>query len=283
MGTVQAAESTFEMVGMPVPVFKVGPPSRPKIVHDDGHLGKFAPRKPTAADLAELRKWIARLEAGEAIQGLPFLPHNDIPDALAAYRHFLFGEGRDRRFLYDRYVQNDPSGKVTVENAIFQAQSAAESLYAARKDRPGGHVFEMTSSVIPCGADPDDSPWGEFFPYPQTENWQKTVGAHFIWLSASVNVSTGPLRPTFVMTFNLHAEDRYNFNPGDQDIATGIPDSANGRFELAGLGRQYTNLATLTRMIRWTGGAFALPPESLVLPNRRQRQPNDNRRLRNRV
>lgn len=56
MGTAQAAETTFEMVGMPVPVFKVGPPSRPKIVHDDGHLGKFAPRKATAADVDELRK-----------------------------------------------------------------------------------------------------------------------------------------------------------------------------------------------------------------------------------
>lgn len=118
-------ESTFELVGTAIPFFRVAPPTRPKILHDRGHLEKYSPRKATAEDRAELRKWIMRLEAGEAIQGVPFLPHNDLPDALAAYRHFLFGEGRERTFLYDRYVQNDVSGSTTLGNAILQAQFAA--------------------------------------------------------------------------------------------------------------------------------------------------------------
>jgi hypothetical protein len=34
----------------------------------------------------------------------------------------------------------------------------------------------------------------------------------------------------------LHAEDPCNFNVGDDDTATGIPDSDNGRFEVTGSG-----------------------------------------------
>lgn len=144
----------------------------------------------------------------------------------------------------------------------------------------------MTSSVIPCGIDPlenPDSPWPEFYPYPDSENWAKTIGAHYIWVSASVNVKVSPPRPSFVMAFTLHAEDRYNFNRGQQDIATGIPDSANGRFELAGLGHQYTNVATLSRMIRWQSQSVGVPSDLNLQPNGRLRKPQDNRRLRNRV
>jgi hypothetical protein len=80
--------STFEFPGLPIPVFTIGPPLAPKIKHDDGHLGVFPSRRPTAADYAELTRWVARLEVGEAVQGVPFLPKSDLPDALAAYRHF---------------------------------------------------------------------------------------------------------------------------------------------------------------------------------------------------
>lgn len=52
----------------------------------------------------------------------------------------------------------------------------------------------------------------------------------------------------------IHAEDRYNFNPGAKDIATGIPDSANGRFELCGLAHQYMNYGRVTRSASWMKG-----------------------------
>jgi hypothetical protein len=282
-GWLVAVESTFDFVGMPIPVFRVGPPQRPAIKHDDGHLGRFPRRQATAADRVELTKWIGRLELGEAIQGVPFLPKNDLPDALAAYRHFLFGKGQDRTFSYERYVQNDPSGKVTVSNAVVQAKLAAEALFAGRRSRADQWTFNMVSSAIPCGADSEESPWVELYPYPETENWQKAIGAHFLWVSAQVTATGTGLHPTLTMHISVHAEDRYNFNPGDSDISTGIPDEANGKFELAGLGHQYTNYSTLTRMLRWT----AMSPEILAGIIRgkpgRQRKPNDNRRLRNRL
>lgn len=54
----------------------------------------------------------------------------------------------------------------------------------------------------------------------------------------------------------LHAEDRYNFNPGAKDIMTGIPDNDNGIFEIAGLAMQYTQTATLERIIEWQYGTL---------------------------
>ncbi len=104
----------------------------------------------------------------------------------------------------------------------------------------------MTGSQIAVGN-------SDKFPYPTTENWQKAIGGHQIWMSATVSVKPGD-SPSFSMRMTLHAEDRYNFNPGAEDIATGTPDAANGRFELTGLAHQYMNYATLERDVTWTGG-----------------------------
>ena len=70
-------------------------------------------------DRAKYAEWAALLEAAEAAQGIPLIPHNDLPDALAAYRHFLYGKGADRTFWYERYVASDASGKTTLANAIL--------------------------------------------------------------------------------------------------------------------------------------------------------------------
>ena len=80
----------------------------------------------------------------------------------------------------------------------------------------------------------------------------------------------------------LQAEDRLNFNPGDADLATGIEDSANGKFERTGLARQYDNRSTLERYLQWTG--IDLGVKLSVRPHTtRLRQPSNNRRVRNRL
>jgi hypothetical protein len=133
----------------------------------------------------------------------------------------------------------------------------------------------MTSSALAASAR------SAYFPYPATENWQKAIGAHNFWLSADV-VVTGPGPSfSFAMDFTLHAEDRYNFNPGAADIATGAPDDLNGQLEVSGLAQQYTNYATLHRHVTWSGFTTGVYQVSNS-PGRRVRQPDDNRRVRNR-
>ena len=260
-----------------VATYDLGPPIRPPIYHDSGFLGELPPRPPTTADRVKYAEWGALLEAAEAAQGVPLIPHNDLADALAAYRHFLYGKGTDRTFSYERYVANDLSGKLTLENAILDFRRGVESLASAR---PVGapSAMQVTSGPIPCGSkDPD---LRRLFPYPATENWQKAIGSHVIWLSGAVTVGSSAGQPTFVGMMTLHAEDRYNFNPRAHDIATGIPDSANGVFEVTGLAKQYMNYATLQRNLRWSGST-AESPEVTRIAASRDRKPDDNRRIRN--
>jgi hypothetical protein len=57
---------------------------------------------------------------------------------------------------------------------------------------------------------------------------------------------------TVAITMTLHAEDMYNFNPNDADIATNVRDSENGRFEIVGLGTKFLQIGTATRTIAFT-------------------------------
>ena len=216
------------------------------------------------------------LAAGEALRP-------DLVDGLAAYRHFLSGNGKPRFFSYERYVMSDRAGRITLGNAILDFQDAAQRLFL---QRPEARQFQITGPAIPCGASDTGMDYVEMhFPYPETENWQKTIGSHFIWLSGEIKVFAPVLSSgatTFEAVVTLHGEDRYNFNPGDEDIATGIGDNQNGRFEQIGWARQFDHFSTLQRYIKWDG--FSLGVGLAVRPNTtRIRQPTDNRRLRNRL
>ena len=112
--------------------------------------------------------------------------------------------------------------------------------------------FQVSGSAIPVGSnDPKYADYG----YPDTDNWQKAIGAHNIWNSATVTV-TPPKepggKPTFSMQYKLNAEDRYNFNPGAADLETGKADQENGRFEQSGLAHQFMSYSTLEREVTWT-------------------------------
>lgn len=262
---------------MSVAQYTIGPPVHPTIYHDNGFLDKYAPQSPTWSVRLKYAEWKMALELVEADQHTGVTHYSNLSDAIGAYRHFLEGTGSDRTFSYERYVANDPSGQTTLSNAIEDAEEGASQLYHANYAGRSA-TFPMTGTKISCG-----SPGSRRFPYPATENWQKAIGAHEIWLSADVTVTvpTAPGGdPRFEMRFTLHAEDRYNFNPDNADITTGIPDAANGQFEVTGLARQYTNYSTLQRTVGWT--EIAAPTVSGI-PSHRQRQPSDNRRVRNRM
>lgn len=264
---------------MPHGNYTVGPPVRPSnIVHDNGFLdGHHSARQPTRIDYVRLNAWRGLLEVAEAAQGVPGVPHNHLPDALAAYRHFLNGNGIPRNFSYERYVSEDPSGRTTLANALTEAQEAAQTVYQGNFAGNNRVHFQITGSGL--GAGSGRTPW---FPYPSTENWQKAIGAYWLWISGEVDVTVVSGRPQYTMAVTIHIEDRYNFNPGAQDINTSIPDQQNGELELSGLGRQYMNYSTLVRNLNWSGAA-STPTLVTGAPTSRQREPNDNFRLRNRL
>ena len=250
-----------------VTTYHVGPPKRPEIKWDNGFLQNNPPREPTLVEQASLLKWRAILEGAEA-----FAPH--LSDATAAYRHFLYGHGRPRTCSYERYVLNDASGRITLHNAILSIQWGVMQLWKAFHRQS----FRLTSnSAIKCGVQSST-----MFPYPATENWQKAIGYHVIWLSGNVRVTQNSAAPSFHLDMTLHAEDRYNFNPDAEDIATGTKDAVNGLFELTGQAHGYTNTSTLHRSISWVGNRLGNATLQGT-PQSRVRQPQDNLRVRNRI
>jgi hypothetical protein len=228
--------------------YRVGNPTRPNIRHDNGFRQNpndpndttLRPTiQPNQRDRDFYNDQLFQARAAQVAEDLP-VPFTDrdnearrLEDGIDAYLHFLQGNGRDRNFSYDEFVSEDTAGRTVLNNAIADTQRGVENLYSQMIAR--------------------DSQ----FPYPATENWQKAIGGHTIWNSATVTVtppSTPGGRPTFSMDYTLHAEDRYNFNPGQNDIATGAPDSLRGRLEMTGLAHQYMNYGSSSRDVTWTQG-----------------------------
>ena len=88
----------------------------------------------------------------------------------------------------------------------------------------------------------------EKYPYPVTENWQKTIGAHAVWVEAHVQISIDAAdRRQFVIDMTLQGEDEYN----------------NGRFELTGLGKEFHNVSTLKRKLTFSEDASFEQPVML--------------------
>lgn len=250
--------------------YRVGSPTRPPIHHDNGFLQNpnnpndptpIATVPPSQADIDYYNDQLNQVKWAQRIDGLhiPFRDEDDtarrLDDGIAAYRHFLEGNGADRTFSYDKFVEEDPSGQTVLNNATTDLQRGVEDIYnqmiaadPSLRDQP--ITFDVTGGSITVGA-------SNRFPYPQTEDWQKAIGGHPIWTSGTVTVtpsSTPSGAPTFSMDMTLHAEDRYNFNPGQADIATGVPDATRGKLEQTGLAHQYTQYATLEREVTWTQG-----------------------------
>ena len=206
---------------------------RPRIDHDNGVLDKYEMRDSTFVERLKYSAWFFA-----ALKALELCP--ELQDAVLNYLHFLRASGSDRSFNYDRYIASDKAGAKTLEKMIRQAQ-----IWAQRLANGKAGEFEMTSSAVEA----DD--------YPETENWQKALGGHSLWGSAKVTATVGSDgKKHFTMRFVLHAEDRYNFNPGEQDVAMGIADAENGVFEVTGLAKQFTQYGESTRVVEWTEGKF---------------------------
>jgi hypothetical protein len=224
--------------------YKIGPPTRPDIRHDNGHLDYFQKREPTAADRISFAEWVAILEGAEALCTKwtgSYIPicGGELPDANSAYRHFLFGKGKDREIDYDRFLENDPAGKLLLPKLFTDFK-----YYAAKigRDRT---KYSLTSDIYVVSNNEG------FFEAPRTINWIRAIGVHQIWISADVIISAKGGKIHFDTDLTIHMEDRYNFNYKQKDSKSGIEDAANGRFELCGLAKQYTTYGTSKRRLNW--------------------------------
>jgi hypothetical protein len=232
-----------------VPFKPANPPKRPDIRMDHGflddgkgNLDKGKMREDTFADRLSYLKWETKLEAAELLRP-------DLLDATNTYRHFLEATGDEFEFDYDRFGGNDKAGKKVIDSAIEDTIAAALEL----SDKDKKNDFSMQTDPIGVGG------FNGRYPYPSTENWQKAIGAHVIWLEAHVKVEIQGDKRFFKIDMKLHAEDRYNFNPGAKDIATGTPDADNGVFEQTGLAKEFDSKAELKRHVEFSASKDPIP------------------------
>jgi hypothetical protein len=177
----------------------------------------------TAVDLVELATWGAIGRVGA------FDPALD--DAVSLYRHYRGATGEPVLLDYAEGYREDTAVKNAVDAQIATAQS-----WAQRYARDGERSFRMTG--------------GRVLVEPDSENWQKTLGAHSLWAHADVRTDGGRATMRLVVT----AEDYYNYNPGEADIATGIENDANRRFAELGWAAPFPTVSTLAVHVEWMLG-----------------------------
>ena len=256
--------------------YRVGAPERPPIRHDNGFLQNpddsadpvpIDTVPPTRADRDYHGSQVLEARVGGALSDVPFIDRVpipftdkdqflDSPNAIDAYGHFLTGEGADRHFDYGDFVADDPSGAAVLDAVTADTRTGIEALYdqaitgdPSLADRP--ITFEITGGAISVGG-----PGSDLELYPQTDDWQKAIGGHTVWSSATVTATPGENGgpPSFTAEITVHGEDRYNFNPDQHDIETGAPDALRGRLEEVGLAHQYDHFGETTVEVNWTPG-----------------------------
>jgi hypothetical protein len=230
---------------------------------DHGHLGDgkgnldISKRKPpTAADL-ELKK-NARLAMLLAAKLKP-----ELRDGVLAFKNFLDGNGAPLECDYDKFLRDDPNGRVVLASAIEDVRVGVLDLFDKKNPKPASvdrtDTLSVTSDAVPVSSN-------FRYPAPSTENWQKAIGAHLLWLSAEATVQNKALARVreVRIVLTIHAEDVYNFNPAATDIATGTPDSMNGRLEIVGLAKEFVTTGTANRTITFTVGLEKLADNHLA-------------------
>ena len=180
----------------------------------------------TAQDRINWWKWKAMLEVGA--RGI-----KDIPDAADFYEHFRDNTGTPMTFDYERAYDEDAGVRNRVNARLNDSLQAANEAVTAGKTE--------TTLYSPATSEG---------PYPETENWRKTIGGHTNYTTTKVEVSGD----TVTATVTVHARDKYNFDRGKADVDSGTPDAVNGRFEELGWAKSFETSGSLTQTYTWKVG-----------------------------
>lgn len=243
-------------------IFRIGEPVQPQWSYDNDF--PYDPNAtPTLEDYFNWAKWKAKNEVAEHFGGIV---NRDMPDAIDAYEHYRSGRGTDLKIDYQKAYEEDSNIKITVDGYINDTQHLVEQMIASGQQPP----FSITSEIMPVG---DEH-------YPSTENWQKTIGAHQIWISADVAVDE---KGNINMDTTVHELDRYNFNRGMQDIASGASDNENGRFEELGWAKSFTTTGEANFDVTWAKGDINDTTEQSTAGSNNRNGITDRNRNRNRI
>jgi RHS repeat-associated protein len=209
--------------------YKEGEPTRPDIKWDNG----FPYDPNVGADYSDYANWYLKWTV--MLRGAQAWGH--LPDGSRAYEHYRSASGEDLMVNYDKAYGEDPRIKAGVDAEIESAKVEAERLHK----KLGKNKFNITGESVLVDS--------------STENWLKALGGHRIWGSAEVRYHSGT--DEYWMDLTITMEDFYNFNKGQADVHTGLPDDANGRFEVLGWAKSFYSRGSLQRSLKWKRGEAA--------------------------
>jgi len=258
--------------------YQIGDQPPPDIHHDNGFLQNpddpsdpvpIDTRPPTQEEKDYYRNQQILAEGGNIVSGIPgagiFVERANLDEGIDAYRHFLNGDGETYTVDYDKYLNKDEHGRTTRDSIVEDVRSAGDQLFANEVANgeidldalePGDSVtFTVSGDPIAVNENVDTNPDARY-PYPESENWQKAIGAHHIYSTSEVTVTRqedGTLLASADITVDF--EDRYNFNPGQADIATQVPDSERGVLEESGLAQQFDQVGQAELSTQWIIGS----------------------------
>ncbi|MBE6474929.1 MAG: WXG100 family type VII secretion target [Actinomyces succiniciruminis] len=180
----------------------------------------------TQEDLKQWLKWEAMLRGGQMLRP-------DLDDSLPMYEHFRDASGTPMTFDLEEGYREDASIRNEIDGEMNEVVAAANELAQNGYTDTEFHSQNKTNSYTPV-----------------TENWQKTVGGYTYYSDSNLKVEGD----TITVTTTITARDRWNFNEGEADIATGTPDSVNGRFEELGWAQSFDTSGAVTRTVSWKVG-----------------------------
>ena len=171
--------------------------------------------------------WKAKLE------GIRKLGHKDAADC---YEHFRDNTGTPMTIDYEKGYRDDAGIRNHVNGEINGSlQAANEAVKAGKTD------ITLHSPIHSTEYDGT---------YPQTENWQRTIGGHSTFTETDIKVEGD----TVIATVTVNARDRWNFDRGKADAGSGTPDAVNGRFEELGWGQSFDTTGSMKQTYTWKVG-----------------------------
>lgn len=173
-------------------------------------------------------KWEAMLRGAQTLRP-------DLDDALPMYEHYRDKSGTSMTFDFEEGYKEDAGIRREVNGEMSRTLTSANELV-----KEGHTSIDFHSGVKESGKNN----------YPETENWQKTVGGYSYYSDSQLKVDGD----TVTLTTTMAAKDRWNFDRKKQDMGTGVPDSENGRFEELGWAKSFETSGTVTRTYTWKVG-----------------------------
>lgn len=205
--------------------YKIGTGPKPTINWDNG-FAHDPSVSPTASDYLEWARYGALLAGAQAL--------GHLPDGTRAYAHYRDATGTDLSVDYNKAIRDDADITNGFDAELAGAQQDIEREHDGTTEN--FNVYSMKARTVNSA----------------TENWQKALGGHRIWGTGSVKYD--PKTCEYTLEITVSVEDFYNFNKGQADIATGLPDDANGRFEVLGWAKSFFSRGEVTRTVTWKRG-----------------------------